>query len=613
MIKRFFAGVWGAITTIRVALANLLFILILVILWEAFVMAKPEPLPDSAALLLDLRGRVVDVQTRVNTSSLLADQSPAGREYLLQDLIDAVTLAAKDSRVSSLVMVLDQLVSIGQSKTSELAEALTLFRESGKPVIAVGDYYTQDQYRLAVEADTILMHPQGVVALEGYSFFTNYYAEALEKLLVSMHVFKAGEFKSIAEPLLRSDMSAGEREITRAWLAEVWQLYTRQVEARRALAEGSVDDLLNNFPSHLAGSGGSGAQLALDEGLVDQIANRSEQQRYLQSVAGKANSKLGYAAVSYDDYLARTRSLAPSDRGSTIAIVSAEGSIIPGKARPGTIGGDELALELAKAAQRKDVKALVLRINSGGGSVFASEIIREQVALIRAEGKPVVVSMGRVAASGGYYIATAADKIVATESTLTGSIGVFAAFPTFERLLAKGGVFTDGVATTAYSGGLRPDRALATDIEAVLQLSVDNTYEQFVDLVAESRDLSVAQVDAVAQGRVLAASAAREAGLVDRIGSLAEAVRVAAEIAGLAEGSYEVLSIQPTFTPQQILLQQLSDSFGKIALLQSPIAAVLGFVEKLEQPLQYLETFDDPQRLYMRCLVCAVGSGGLTF
>ncbi|MEM6483984.1 MAG: signal peptide peptidase SppA [Pseudomonadota bacterium] len=610
MIKKFFAGVWGAITTVRVALANLLFILILVILWEAFVMAKPEPLPDSAALLLDLRGRVVDVQTRVNTSAFFVDQSPAGREYLLQDLIDAITLAAKDSRVNSLIMILDQLVSIGQSKTSELAEALALFRESGKPVIAVGDYYTQDQYRLAVEADTILMHPQGVVALEGYSFFTNFYAEALEKLSVSMHVFKAGEFKSIAEPLLRSDMSLGEREITRAWLAEVWQLYTRRVEARRALVQGSVDDLLNNFPSHLAGSDGNGAQLALDEGLVDRIVNRGEQKRYLQSVAGKASSKLGYSAVSYEDYLARTRSLAPSGLIPTIAVVSAEGSIVPGKASPGTIGGDELASKLANAAERKNVKALVLRINSGGGSVFASEIIREQVELIRAEGTPVVVSMGRVAASGGYYIATAADKIVATESTLTGSIGVFAAFPTFERLLAKGGVFTDGVATTVYSGGLRLDRALASDIEDALQLSVDNTYAQFVGLVSESRDLSVAQVDAVAQGRVLAASAAKSAGLVDRIGSLAEAVRIAAEIAGLAEDSYEVISIQPTFTPQQILLQQLSDSFGKIALLQSPVAAVLGLVEKLEQPLQFLETFDDPQRLYMRCLTCAVGAGG---
>ncbi|MEM7692626.1 MAG: signal peptide peptidase SppA, partial [Pseudomonadota bacterium] len=433
MIKRFFAGLWRAITVLRLALANLLFLAILVILWMTFN-GKPTPLPDNAALFWDLSGRVVDVRSRVDASALLFEQNDAGREILLTDLVDSARLAAKDPRINSLIVRLDRLVAIGQSKTTELAEALGEFRASGKPIVAFGDYFTQDQYRVAVEADTILMHPQGVVALEGFSYYINFFAEALEKLSVSMHVFRVGDFKSIAEPYLRSDMSEGEREIASEWLTQIWKAYSDRVEQRRSLDPGAVDALLNNFPERLAATGGNGAQLAIKTGLVDELYSRPEQRSYLQKIAGASDNDLGFEHVGFTDYLSRSRPKSLTSDASVIAVVSAEGAIMPGRSQAGVIGADTVAKQLSDAAARTNTKALVLRVNSGGGSAFASELIREELARISAAGTPVVVSMGAVAASGGYYLAVAGDEIVATPTTITGSIGVFAAFPTFERL-----------------------------------------------------------------------------------------------------------------------------------------------------------------------------------
>ncbi|MEM6301481.1 MAG: signal peptide peptidase SppA [Pseudomonadota bacterium] len=603
MIKRFFAGLWRAITVLRLALANLLFLAILVILWMTFN-GKPTPLPDNAALFWDLSGRVVDVRSRVDASALLFEQNDAGREILLTDLVDSARLAAKDPRINSLIVRLDRLVAIGQSKTTELAEALDEFRASGKPIVAFGDYFTQDQYRVAVEADTILMHPQGVVALEGFSYYINFFAEALEKLSVSMHVFRVGDFKSIAEPYLRSDMSEGEREIAREWLTQIWKAYSDRVEQRRSLDPGAVDALLNNFPERLAATGGNGAQLAIKTGLVDELYSRPEQRSYLQKIAGASDNDLGFEHVGFTDYLSRSRQKSLTSDASVIAVVSAEGAIMPGRSQAGVIGADTVAKQLSDAAARTDTKALVLRVNSGGGSAFASELIREELARISAAGTPVVVSMGAVAASGGYYLAVAGDEIVATPTTITGSIGVFAAFPTFERLLERGGVYTDGLGTTAYAGGLRPDRPLAPAIEEAVELSIANTYEHFVALVAEGRGLDRATVEQYAQGRVLSASDALAAGLVDRLGSLDEAIEAAAALAGLGEDDYEVISVQPAFSPQEILLQQLSDNFNAKLLKQPGLSGLLALLDPVQKRLNLLGSLRDPQNVFLRCLPC---------
>lgn len=602
MIKRIFLTLWRGLTILRLALANLVFVAILVFLWVTFT-GKPEPLPARAALVLDLAGRVVDERSRVEAASLIFAQEPANREIPLMDLIDSVELARTDERISALVLQLDGLVSIGQSKTTELGEAIARFRESGKPVVAVGDYYSQDQYRLAVEADTVLMHPFGAVALEGFSVYMNYFADALEKLSVTMHVFRAGEYKSIAEPLQRNDMSDGERAITQKWLEDLWSAYVSAVEDRRGLETGAVNALLNDFPQRLRREGGNAGRLALQAGLVDELLDRAQQNEYLTSLVGARDEDGSFAAVPFARYISRTRQTSLSSDLPTVAIVTAQGNMLPGEQPPGTIGGDTLARLLRDTAEREGTKAIVLRVNTGGGSVFASEIIRAQIERIRKTGMPVVVSMGSIAASGGYYIATAANRIIATPTTITGSIGVFAAFPTVERLLAKGGIQTDGVGTTDLAGGLRPDRALEPAVSEALQQSVDDLYLQFLQLVSKGRSIDLATLDGIAQGRVLSASDALDAGLVDGLGSLDYAVQEAATLASLGEDEYEVISIMPDFSSRDLFLQQLSERMGVSRLLAVPGLELLW--GPVQQSVDLLESFADPAHVYMRCISCA--------
>ncbi|WP_439108177.1 signal peptide peptidase SppA, partial [Congregibacter sp.] len=504
MIKRLFLALWRGLTLLRLALANLVFILVLLVLWVTFT-GKPESLPERAALVLDPTGRVVDERSQIEAASLIFEQEPASREALLADLIDSVELARTDERITALVLQLGGLVSIGQSKTTELAEAIARFRESGKPVVAIGDYYTQDQYRLAVEADTLLMHPFGAVALEGFSVYTNYFADALEKLSITMHVFRAGEYKSIAEPFLRNDMSPGERGITREWLNDLWEAYVESVEERRGLESGAVDALLNDYPERLRLAGGNAASLALNADLVDDLLDRAQQNQYLSSLVGARDEDGRFAGISFAQYVSRMRPTLAAPDLPKVAIVTAQGNMLPGEQPPGRIGSDTLSRLLRNTAKREGTRAIVLRVTTGGGSVFASEIIRAELERIRDSGMPVVVSMGSIAASGGYYIATAADQIFATPTTITGSIGVFAAFPTVERLLAKGGIQTDGVGTTKLAGALRPDRSLDPALSDVLQQSVDGLYEQFLTLVSESRSIDRETLDGLAQGRVLSA------------------------------------------------------------------------------------------------------------
>ncbi|MEM6774190.1 MAG: signal peptide peptidase SppA [Pseudomonadota bacterium] len=599
MIRRVFRALWGTISTVRGAIANLLFLAILAIIIAA-LLDRPAPLPDRAALRLDLAGSVVDQRTRVSTGSVLFGDAGANREMLLTDLIDAVELARDDERIVALVMELDGLLRIGQSKTTELAEALERFRATGKPIVAVADYYTQDQYRLAVEADTVIMHPFGAVAIEGFGYFINYFAEALEKLLVTVHVFRAGDFKSIAEPYLRSDMSPGEREVSQRWLGDLWAAYGEAIEARRGLPQGHLGALLADYPERLRAADGDPARLASSEGLVDQLLDRQQRDAYLEALVGVTGGDGRYEGIAFEEYLSRSRGMSLRAGEESVAVVVAQGNIVPGRQGLGAIGAESLVETLRRAVDRNGVRALVLRVTSGGGSVFASEIIRAELMRIREEEAiPIVVSMGSVAASGGYYIATAADRIMATPTTLTGSIGVFAAFPTFERLLEKGGIHTDGVGTTPLAGGLRPDRALSPLIEDAVQQGVDYRYEQFLDLVATSRDLDRGTLDSVAEGRVLSSLQAEVAGLIYAIGSLDDAVDLAGELAGLSPGSFRVITVKPSIPPRDVFLQQLSDIFAVDTRLVTLLAALWPAAAVNE----FMAT-PDPHQLYMRCLVC---------
>lgn len=606
-LRRFFSGLWRTITWLRLGLANLLFLFLLVLAFLAFTGGPSRELPERAALLLAPAGSVVDEKSRVEPLALLGDPSPAGREVRLRDLIDAVTTAAEDPAISALVLRPEELVSIGLSRVLELAPALARFRASGKPIVAVGDYYTQDQYLLAAQADTVLLHPYGTVALEGFSRYVNYFREALDELAVEVHVFRAGEFKSLAEPFTRMTMSDGEKAITRAWLGDLWRQYTGLVEERRALPAGAVDAHINGLAERLAEHDGDPARLALADGLVDRLLSRSEANDYLVDVVGAADDDGRFEAVSFERYLARRSPGRSRGEGrERIAVVTAQGAIFPGERDPGAIGADTLARQLRGLAEEPDLAAIVLRIDSGGGSVFASEVVRAALAEAGRRGElPVVVSMGRIAASGAYYIATAADEIWATPATLTGSIGVFAAFPTLEGLLDRAGIATDGVGTTAIAGGLRLDRPLDPVVADGLRQSVDNLYDRFLALVAESRGMTKEQVDAVAQGRVWSASAARDVGLVDELGSLADATRAAAQLAGLDDGAYRVEHVRPELSPRQLLLRGLVDRLGLgEALAGEELAAAARLLQPLRRARETVEAFRDPGHLYMVCLAC---------
>lgn len=608
LIRRFFGGIWKAITWVRLGLANLLFLAMLAIIYFVYFGGGPEPLPEKAALLLNPVGSIVDQKRPVDPMvALVGEQGPADREVLLQDVIDAIEAAAEDPAINAMVMELGGLAGLGISRTGEIGKALEAFKATGKPIAARADFYTQNQYLLASYADEIIAHPLGGVAIEGFSSYHNYYLEALEKLSVDMHVFRRGKHKSAVEPFMRNDMSPIEKEATQVWLDDIWAHYTAQVEARRELEPGALNAYVNGLPQRMINGSGDTAQDALDAGLIDQLLSRGQANEWLVEMVGVADDEGHYEAVEFEYYLSRKGPV--SDAGipeGRVAVLTAQGNIMPGEQPPGTIGGDSLASLISHTVEQGNADAIVLRVNSGGGSMFASEIIRERVLQARASGIPVVVSMGAVAASGGYYIAADADEIWATPTTITGSIGVFAAFPTLEGSLKKLGIHTDGVATSDIAGYLRLDRTPSDEIKAAVDAGVGYAYDSFLAVVAEGRGMSLDEVQEVAQGRVWSADAALENGLVDHLGGLHDAIASAAAMAELE--AYELEFVQPQLSPKELFWQQLSERVALPAVLGgSEIVSVLRSVSQpVVQAVTEIQSLQDPRNMFYKCLGCSV-------
>lgn len=606
LLRRVLSAIWNGITRIRLALSNILFLVFIALVYFVYLGGPEDSPPEKAALLLNLAGTVVDQRSQVEPlQALLGEPAPEDREMLLRNIIDAINYAKDDPAINSMVMELDNLSYVGISKTQEIAEAMEAFKKTGKPVVAVGDFFTQDQFLLASYADSIIMNSFGGVGLEGYSSYRNYYRETLEKMSVNVHVFHAGEFKSIAEPFLRDDMSPGEKRVTERWLQVLWGQYAATVEAQRELPPGSVNTYVNTYAQALADQGGDAAALALEAGMVDELLNRSEANDYLVELVGASNEDGLYEAVFFERYLRRQQpTQLTAMEGERVAVITASGNIVPGDQPPGTIGGDSLANLIATTAESEGVRALVLRVNTGGGSVFASEVIRQELLRTQALGIPVVISMGAIAASGGYYIAAEADEIWATPGTITGSIGVFAAVPTFERLLERIGVYTDGVGTTDLAGSLRLDRPLDPQVATVIRSSVDFSYANFQQLVAQGRDMTSGEVNSLAEGRVWSAPDALENGLLDGIGSLADAIDAAAARAGLED--YKVDYVELPLSPRELFLQTLADRVGSLRVwspsgLSASLTSLLAPVADAAAELAALK---DPRHLYARCLSC---------
>ncbi len=619
-IVRFFGrllrALWYGLNTLRRVLHLILLVGLLIIVLAAIV-GQPVPVPASAALVINPTGMLVEQLEGSPLDRALADlNNQAPPQTLLREVTDSLERAAEDDRIKAVVLDLDGLEGGGLAKLQAIGEQVQVVRAAGKKVIAVGSGYTRDQYYLASRADEVIMHDLGLVYLEGYEYFRMYFRGALEKLQIDLHEFHVGEYKSFVEPFVRDDMSDKDREASKLWLGGLWTAWQQDVAAARKLKPEALQSYADQFAERLEAENGNGARAAVAAGLVDKLMSRPEVDEYLSELVGESESDDGsFSAIDFRAYAQATgiELRLKNNQDRNVAVIVASGEIVDGEAAPGAVGGDTLAAEIRKARFDDSVEAVVLRIDSPGGSMFASEVILDEIEALKAEGKPVVASMSSVAASGGYYIAMPADEIWASNTTITGSIGVGALFPTIQRGLSTLGVHVDGFGTTELAGQLRFDRPLGDEARRVLTASIEDAYRIFVGKVADARDLTFEQADVIARGRVWIGADALQRGLVDHIGGLAESVAAAAALAGLEEGAYGVRY----FEPEQTLLQRFAiemaaravraaNRLGAGALLaglQGVGGGMAGeMLTRFDQELQLLSRFNDPRGIYFHCL-----------
>jgi len=555
-IGGFFRGVWRGLDGLRRVLHLILLLLLFGFIIGALRSTVPS-LPARAALLIQPHGQIVEQKSGDPIEIAFNEaRGQAQSETLLWDLTESIRAAAHDGRVQAIVLELDDLGGGGQPTLEEVAAALREFRATGKKVIAHGASLSQAQYYLAAQADEIYLDPVGEVLLEGYERYRMYYKGLLDKLAVDVHLFRVGEFKSAAEDMVRTGMSEQDRLESLAYLQGLWSGYKQAVAKARGLEPEVIEQYANGYIDALRSNAGDGARIAMEAGLVTGLKTDDEVNTRVIELVGADDSGESYSQIDLSDYLHVQKAARALHHGSgRVGVVIASGEILDGQQPSGTVGGVSTAELLREARDDDDIAAVVLRVDSPGGSAFASEQIYREVAAIKAAGKPVVVSMGDVAASGGYYVAAPADEIFASPMTITGSIGIYAVIPTLDRTLGKVGVTVDGVGTTALSGKMRVDRPLDPVLRDYVQLSVERGYELFLSHVAAGRGKSRDEVNAIARGRVWIGTDAKEHGLVDTLGSFDDAVKAAARRAGLT-GDYGVERLEPELSwAEQLALQ----------------------------------------------------------
>ena len=613
------ARILHGVDVLRRVLMNLVTYGSVIVLLAVWWMAQPK-VPDGAALVVKPAGTVVEqlsptdpFHQYVMTS---AGGGPPAKETLLKDVIDAIHGAKDDPRIRAILLDLDDLSAAGMTKLRDLRAALVDFRKSGKKVVAYGDSYRQAQYYLAAQADEVYLHPEGMVVLEGFGNWANFYKDGLDRLGVDVHVFRVGRYKSAVEPFLRNDMSPEAKEMALATYGDLWRDYLADVAAGRKLQPGDVSGWIDTLPERLQAAGGDMAKAALDGKLVDKLAARDEVRQRMIELVGEDKKTHTFRQVGVPQYLAATGGdrTGTRGRGNAVAVVVAKGDIADGDKPPGSIGGDSTARLLRKAREDDAVKAVVLRIDSGGGSAFASEIIRRECELVRKAGKPLVVSMGSVAASGGYWIATSSDEIWADADTITGSIGIFGMFPSFDKPLGKYlGIHSDGVGTTRFTNALRSDRRLDPAVAAMVQQVIDNGYHEFLTRVAAARKMTTDDVDKIASGRIWSGQAAKGIGLVDQLGGLDQAIASAATRAKLEKG-YRVYYVERETTLREQFMALLSARVGELGEARGDVGEgaaspgalfVLEPLRRLQADAARLSRWNDPRGLYAHCLCTA--------
>ena len=558
-VREFFLQVLRWLNFLRRALHLILLLVIFGFVFGALRSSIPR-LPSKAALVLEPQGTIVEQLSGDPLDRALAKARGLGHEEtLLRDLVDAVRAAKLDDHVLAIVLKLDSLEGGGQPTLSELARALDDFRGSGKKVIAQGTGLLQNQYYLAAHADEIYLDPMGFVLLQGYGRYRTYYKAALDKLSVDMNVYRVGAYKSAVEQYTRTDMSAEDREETSAYLGTLWKEYLTAVSLARKLKPEVLPNYVAALADSVSAAKGDAAKIAAQAGLVTGIKTSLEVEQRVSELVGNDEDTHTYHAVSLGDYVhvAHAAQKLRSDSKSHIAVIVADGEILDGLQPPGTIGGTSMARLIRKARFDDTIKAVVLRIDSPGGSVQASEEIYRELKALRAAGKPLVASMGDVAASGGYYVAAPANEIVASPATITGSIGIFAAFPTISRTLDKVGVTVDGLGTAPLAGEFRLDRPVGADAARLIQSSIEHGYEQFLTRVADGRKRGRDDINAIAQGRVWSGTDAKRLGLVDSLGGLDDAVQAAARLAKLDKEKFATDYLEPDMSWAQELALEL--------------------------------------------------------
>jgi protease-4 len=602
-------GVERTFHALRRALASLLLLGLLVAvvaLAVAWYRSRPR-VPEGAALVLDPKGVLVEQLTgtpRMRATTRLIGVSSGPFQVLLRDVLDALRLAKDDERIAALYLDVD-LLSGGMSKLRAVRQALLEFEASGKKVVAYSEVLTQRPYYLVAHADETFLHPDGVLFLQGFGGYRPYYKEGLDRYGIDVHVFRVGEYKSAVEPYMRNDMSAEAREAALAVYGDLWHIWLADVAEARGLEPGKIQQWIDDSLEKLRETGGDIPRAALDAGLVATLGPRDAARDRMIELVGEDEEEKTFKQVSWRTYLAaRAGDRGPKGSGDGVAVVVAVGDILDGSHPPGWIGGDSTPLLIRRARKDDRAKAVVLRIDSPGGSAFASELVRRECELVRRDGKPLVVSMSSVAASGAYLIASAADEIWANPSTITGSIGIFALFPSVDEALARYlGVHLDGVGTTSYTGALNPGRPLDPRMAEILQLTIDQGYERFVTRVAEARGQSWDEVDRVARGRVWSGEDALDLGLVDQLGDLPEAIESAARRAGLKE-DYSVFSVEPRRSLRERLLDRLLTLAGvrEAPSDAAPRPPVTRTFRGIEGELGRLALWNDPRGIYAHCL-----------
>jgi protease-4 len=596
-IRRVLGGVWGAINFTRQLVFNLIFLFILLLVLAA-IFANPGALPlrGDTALVLDLDGALVEQYTsspadRVINRATGQEQT----EIQLRDLLRAIEAAKDDARIDRIVLLTDGFSAAGFASMRDFAAALRDFRASGKEVLAFGTGMDQKQYYIAAQADEVYLDPQGLVLIEGLGRYRMYYREGLQdKLGVDVHLFKVGEYKSAAEPYVLDAASPEAKEADLFWMTDVWNRFVADIAAARKLRPAALGEMIAQFPQRVQAHGGDTARLALDEKLVDGLKTSHELETLLGERGAIDPDSEAFRQIDLDGYLAHVglKGLGVDPRPQ-VAVVVAQGEIVDGDMPPGIVGGESTSALLRQAREDEHVKAVVLRVDSPGGGVFPSEQIRREVELTQAAGKPVVVSMANVAASGGYWISMNADRIYADESTITGSIGIFGLWMSVPRVLDKLGISTDGVGTTPLAGALDPTRPLDPNVGLVIQSIIDKGYADFTGKVAAARERSVEQIDAVARGRVWSGAQAKERGLVDELGGLRAAVAQAASLAKLKDGAHGVRYIEKPLTPFEQLIVNMGRNGRTQGLLKlvapTPLLLDRETVAEVERGIGWLD------------------------